>query len=311
MPSPSSSSYGTPSHDSPRQSTWKSVFRLPSSSFRKTSNGNGTNAVSAMRLDMDSVSYPAFSSVGNTPLTPNPPVFPASYFPDRRTSYNSSNSHSTDSCIGLHPQPTPQRHPFPRSPQPTSSDLPTSGPTMGRLRQHAKSTAPRLHPPVKHIPQYIPVDPYQHSFSRAHPTRSKTNVPLSPKSVTTSASRFLRRVASAPNAKGLFSMGTRSSSTKNGLLAPNDHVPPLPPLTSSETDQGQDSLETVSSTSSRGARATLPRRLSPNPAPLIPPFQQGLAPPSRAPFRRTYSSNSIKVRQVRDRNFLIKFIFLY
>jgi len=303
MPSPTFNSCpATPSlsystQDSSRQSSWKSVFRLPSSSFKKTT--SSVSGASAMRLDTENLSYSAFSSVAHTPQTPNLSMSQTSYFPEPRTSYNSSNSHSTDSYSGLNFK-GPQYLPFPRSPQPSASDHPTSTPTMGRLRQHAKSTVARPHPPVKQIPQSISAGPSQSSFSRAPPTRSKTNAPLSPKSVTASASRFLRRVASAPNAKGLFSMGMRStSSTKNGFLSPNDSVPPLPPLTSGETDQGQDSLETISSTSSRGARMTYSRHVSPKPAPFIPKFQQGLVPPNRAPFRRTYSSNSIKVRQVR------------
>jgi protein-serine/threonine kinase len=299
-PTSPSLSYSSSGQNSPRPSTWKSIFRMPSASFKKAS--NGMNGVSSARLDADCLSYSAFSSVTHTPLTPNHSMSAASFFPEPRMSYNSSNSHSTDSFTGLNfkdsPLRTPQHYLFPRSQHPTSSDPPTSTP---RLRQHAMSTAGKLRPPVKQIPQAISADPSQSSFSRAHPTRAKTNVPLSPKSVTASASRFLRRVASAPNAKGLFSMGMRSTSsfTKNGWVAPNDSVPPLPPLTSSETEQGQDSLETVSSTSSRGVRMTPSRRVSPRPAPLNPKFQQGLIPPNRAAFRRTYSSNSIKVRQVR------------
>jgi len=293
-PATPSLAYSTPRQDSSRQSSWKSVFRLPSSSFKKTT--SSVNGVSTMHLETENLSYSAFSSVAHTPLTPNPSMSQSSYFQEPRTSYNSSNSHSTDSYTGLNFK-GPQYH-FPRSPQLSSSDQPTSTPTMGRLRQHAKSTVARPHPPVKQIPQSVSADPTQSSFSRGYPTRSKTNAPLSPKSVTASASRFLRRVASAPNAKGLFSMGMRSS-TKNGFLTPNEYVPPLPPLSSGETDQGQDSLETISSTSSRGARMTSSRHVSPKPPPLIPKFQQGLVPPNRAAFRRTYSSNSIKVRQVR------------
>lgn len=291
-PTSPSLSYSIPTPDSPRQSTWKSVFRMPSSSFKKTT--NGIHVSPPTRLQTDSLSSSAFSSVANTPLMPSGSLSATSYFPDQRNSYNSSDN-STDSQGGYNFRdrlPTPFPHSMRSMPSvPTTSTV--------RTRQHAKSTASRLHPPIKHIPQSISTEPSQSSFSRPHTARSKTNAPLSPKSVSASASRFLRRVASAPNAKGLFSMGMRSTSAKNGMLAPNNHVPPLPPLTSGETDQGQDSLETVSSTSSRGARMTVTSRRAPHkPMPLSPQFQQGLAPPNRIPFRRTYSSNSIKVGQV-------------
>jgi len=287
--------------DSPRvQSSWKSIFRLPSTTFKKTSS---TNRLSP-QLDTDSMSLSAQNRASRTSVTPSSSLTPGSYFTEQRTSYNSSNTHSTDSNVGLNsksPFSSPHHHIFPHFPRQKSSDLLVSTPaTPGRSRQHAKSTAARLHTPFRGQQAYS-ADPIQHSFSRA-PTRSKTNVPLTPKSVSASATRFIRRVASAPNAKGLFSIGSRSPSatTKNGLLAPMDSVPPLPPLTSSETDQGQDSLETISSSSSRGGRiAASPRHVSSNTPSLNSKFHHGLTPPNRGAFRRTYSSNSIKVRQVR------------
>ncbi|KAF7301418.1 AGC/RSK protein kinase [Mycena indigotica] len=110
--------------------------------------------------------------------------------------------------------------------------------------------------------------------------------PLSPKAMGASASRFIRRVASAPNAKGLFS-GHRSN-TKNGMLAPADIVPPVPHVGSLE--HGTDSLETISSGSSRGQ--SRPNHL------VAPRVSNGmLEGPGKVAFRRTYSSNSIKVRQ--------------
>lgn len=154
------------------------------------------------------------------------------------------------------------------------------------------------------------------------------------------ASRFIRRVASAPNAKRLFGPNPNGSSatTKNGLLAAPaeiDPVPPLPPtptfLGGSATASppvsasdlgGGGSIDTLSSKSStKGGKSfksgTRPIRansvaaltssgsdrhqrdppaggphgvhtsVSPNP---------GQTP--RQAFRRTYSSNSIKVKSV-------------
>nr|GAT53988.1 AGC/RSK protein kinase [Mycena chlorophos] len=117
------------------------------------------------------------------------------------------------------------------------------------------------------------------------PGPSSRATPLSPKAMGASASRFIRRVASAPNAKGLFS--SHRSTTKNGFLSPGESVPPLPNVSSLE--QGTDSLETLSSSSSRGqGRSTT----------LAAPRANGMLEGGKMAFRRTYSSNSIKVRQV-------------
>ncbi|PVG04176.1 Pkinase-domain-containing protein [Serendipita vermifera] len=110
--------------------------------------------------------------------------------------------------------------------------------------------------------------------------------PKSPSSMGTAA-RFLRRVASAPNAKGLLNP---RSSTKNGLLSPSLEVPPLP-----HSSEKNGSMETNSSQSSvRGARANRSNTTSASVNKLG-------EPPNRAAFRRTYSSNSMKHRAVEVR----------
>ena len=116
------------------------------------------------------------------------------------------------------------------------------------------------------------------------------SIPSSPKtSMGGSAARLLRRVASAPNAKGLLTTLTPAT-TKNGLLAPSLEVPPLP----KSSDGKNGSLETNSSQSStRGAR--------PNRSLTASSLQRVGEPPARAPFRRTYSSNSMKHRAVEVR----------
>ncbi|KAF7352929.1 AGC/RSK protein kinase [Mycena venus] len=139
--------------------------------------------------------------------------------------------------------------------------------------------------------------PSQGAFALPPVQSTSRSGPLSPKAMGASATRFIRRVASAPNAKGLFSGSKSSSTTKNGMLAPADPVPPLPNVMSSSMEQGTDSLETISSGSSgrgrpmhqngRGNNLTTPR------------VSNGmLEGPGKVAFRRTYSSNSIKVRQV-------------
>ncbi|OSC99179.1 Pkinase-domain-containing protein [Trametes coccinea BRFM310] len=123
------------------------------------------------------------------------------------------------------------------------------------------------------------------------PTRSG---PLSPKAIGANASRFIRRVASAPNAKNLFSLGSRSNgaTTKNGLLSPGDSVPPMPHSANDASDKGTTSLETLSSASSRASTnngfKTKDRVTN----------AQTAEGPGKIAFRRTYSSHSIKVKSV-------------
>ncbi|KAI0301787.1 kinase-like domain-containing protein [Multifurca ochricompacta] len=126
--------------------------------------------------------------------------------------------------------------------------------------------------------------------------------PRASRSMSATASRLIRRVASAPNAKGLFSLGSRQSAiaTKNGLLAPSAIVPEVVPgggvLTSTPTSgDGTSSIETISSASSSN-RA--PRTLSTPALPKVAENDSSVRGPGKAAFRRTYSSNSIKVKSV-------------
>jgi len=89
--------------------------------------------------------------------------------------------------------------------------------------------------------------------------------------------RKLRRVASAPNAQGLFKKGA-SGADKEPL--PEGAIPAKDPKAAkNDEEEPPDGLEPASET--RDALTPLP-----------PPSQSNLA------FRRTYSSNSIKVRDV-------------
>ncbi|KAH7887924.1 Pkinase-domain-containing protein [Phlebopus sp. FC_14] len=111
-----------------------------------------------------------------------------------------------------------------------------------------------------------------------------------------SATRLIRRVASAPNAKHLFASSSRSAApTRNGLLAPVEIVPPVPGAPSSSLEHGGDSLETLSSGSSRGRSTRHDRYLG---APKTRIANTTADGPGKVAFRRTYSSNSIKVRSV-------------
>ena len=140
----------------------------------------------------------------------------------------------------------------------------------------------------------------QQSFAHSSvQSSSNRSGPLSPRAMGASATRFIRRVASAPNAKHLFSSGSRSTApTKNGLLAPGDAIPPVPGGPSTSSDIGDDSLETLSSGSSKG-RGNRQQRYAENAhlskTRIVNGAHDG---PGKMAFRRTYSSNSIKVRQV-------------
>ena len=188
------------------------------------------------------------------------------------------------------------------------------------------------------------------------------------KGVGASATRFLRRVASAPNAKGFFNLSkgrqtsphsrTPTKGHGNGLLSPGrtspvPEVPPVPGHRVSVSEKEVDSLDTDSSrSSSRQYRhqqgnvqkqSNKQQHLSPNSllsgednnhrstrqtralsAASVSLHSKGKEKastggnlpvsgltvaaagggllqsptPGKAPFRRTYSSNSIKVKQV-------------
>ncbi|KZT12977.1 Pkinase-domain-containing protein [Laetiporus sulphureus 93-53] len=145
-----------------------------------------------------------------------------------------------------------------------------------------------MHGRVK-VPQTA--DPSQTSFSTVSPPRTSRSGPLSPKAFGANASRFIRRVASAPNAKGLFSLGSRSGShTRNGLLSPGDSLPPIPNGTQ-ESDRGTNSLETISSASTTSVSGNKTKDRVSN-------ANMTVDEPGRVAFRRTYSSHSIKVKSV-------------
>ncbi|KAJ3811807.1 AGC/RSK protein kinase [Lentinula aff. lateritia] len=292
---PSSPASKSPSHGISATHTWKSVFRFANGSSRKLSANS-----SSLTLDTSL----ATSSTGGplTPHTPNPSLTPASLVSDQRSSYNSSRTPSSDSHRVTPNQLTYQKPPVKSSsgilrPQYSVDALSTPARTRPRTKSEKQRTALSR---IPGSPKPQTADPSHTSFTITPPSTSSSRPgPFTPKSVGASASRFIRRVASAPNAKGLFNLGSRTTSatTKNGLLAPAEAVPPLP---SSSTEHGTDSLETLSSGSSRD-RLSRPdgfhgASLSPSTQTRVSNGQ--IEGPGKIAFRRTYSSNSIKVRQV-------------
>ncbi|KAG5637057.1 hypothetical protein H0H81_005969 [Sphagnurus paluster] len=286
---------------SPRSSSnaWKSVFRLPNTSSKKIS-------ANSPQLAVDTSIAPNTTHTNTNTPTVTPSLTPSSYLSDQRSSYNSSNTQSSDSNVGRTPfsAGAPNRSYPPYRQAPKSTDALSTGPSTTKSRTHSKSERQRMNlsrNPNAPRGKPLTTNPSQTSFaSPTTPSKSRGNGALSPRSMGASASRFIRRVASAPNAKGLFSLGTRSTSTtKNGMLAPADIVPPMPPLGSNSLEHsGGDSLETMSSGSSRdpSSRSTTVVGSSPSTKARV---SSGLAEgPGKIAFRRTYSSNSIKVRQV-------------
>ncbi|KAH0587339.1 hypothetical protein H2248_006138 [Termitomyces sp. 'cryptogamus'] len=279
--------FSPPPQPSPRSAhPWKSVFRFPNVSSKKPS-------TPSPQLVIDTSFIPD-NTCTNAPsaLTPT-----SSFLSDQRSSYNSSKTQSTDSNGGRTPyngtSMSRSYPPYRNSQPPKSTDALSVG---SRFRTKSKAERERTNLSRKTQASHtIPLSSQPHNVTTSlttptTPSKSRTNGPLSPKSMGASASRFIRRVASAPNAKGLLNLGSRSTSTtKNGLLAPADMVPPLPPMVSDSLEHGTDSLETVSSGSSRG-------RLSKAPPSSYAKPRDGNA--DKVAFRRTYSSNSIKVRQV-------------
>ncbi|KAG5648660.1 hypothetical protein DXG03_000006 [Asterophora parasitica] len=296
---PSQQLFTPPPQPSPRSShAWKSVFRFPNASSKKISPNSPSLAV-------DTSLAPNTSQ--NTPLA-TPSLTPSSFVSDQRSSYNSSNTHSSESNGGRTPfNAGPQNRsylPYRQPQHPKSTDALSVGSSARPPRTHTKSERQRMNlsrNPTSPRTKPLTADPSQASFAGpTTPSKSRAHGALSPRSMGASASRFIRRVASAPNAKGLFNLSSRSTSTtKNGMLAPADVVPPLPSHLSNSLENGTDSLETMSSGSSRGA-STRPTMVTINGSPSTKArVSSGLAEgPGKIAFRRTYSSNSIKVRQV-------------
>ena len=109
--------------------------------------------------------------------------------------------------------------------------------------------------------------------------------------------RKLRRVASAPNAQGLFSKGTGAGGERPSTAELSKE--PLAESKDSKTVGFADSSSSSSSSNNNNGK----KPASASSGGLSPPDSDGLGalpPPSQSSlaFRRTYSSNSIKVRDV-------------
>lgn len=314
----SSSSLLTPTTPSSAPG-WKSIFRMPS--LKKLNGGN--------LLTVDDERSLSHSSSPTAECSLEVPQVTNNNTSANRSSYTSSQSTDSD----------PQRHlPQLSYPAPFPSKSPVSSPTVqfpttsanGSPEQPPSNLLPRkeksrsfLSRKLSFTTKSFSASQHQHHHQQpavaghgivkpsvrtgtagvSNPQKSSTKV---------SATKFLRRVASAPNAKGVLSSPRAgySPSIKNGLLAPVEPIPPLPGSPSGE--KGADSLETASSKSSPVTAAASPyksgggtrqhRALTASSVQKHRDAVNGLGePPGRAAFRRTYSSNSIKVRSVEVR----------
>ena len=281
--------------DSPRSpsSHWTSVFRLPNSSSKKLN-------IHSTSLALDTHLDSAYEGIASNTHSTAPSLTPTSYISDQRSSYSSYTKSTDSNSAATSRSPfssTSQNNSFCPPPHPHQSPinetLPSPSPSFrqtGKGQNKSEKQRLALSRDQAHLrntkPQTTNSNHASYNVPKT-PSRSKTNTPLSPKAVGASASRFIRRVASAPNAKGLFTLGSRSgSTTRNGMLAP---IPPLPTPISSYMEKETDSLETLSSSSSKG-------RLGPPSAPVTP--IKGTSSLGTPAFRRTYSSSAIKIRQV-------------
>ncbi|KAG8712153.1 hypothetical protein FRC08_014970 [Ceratobasidium sp. 394] len=233
------------------------------------------------------------------PVTPN----------DDRFSYNSSETRSSDSAGGTRIHRTQRRG----SRAPRGSQTPSTSPSVSRstssnaLKSVAQSQSKQdKRAGAGSISKPTTANSSQQSIPLPN-SPSARHAPLSPRSMGASASRFIRRVASAPNAKGLFSINTGTkSTTRNGLLSPglDPSIPPVPPFVSGSmtpTEKGPGTPDTSRPPSSRSFATRASRAMSAS----VNGKQKNLSPNEktgdgmgRAQFRRTYSSNSIKIRSV-------------
>ncbi|KAF8708286.1 Pkinase protein, partial [Rhizoctonia solani] len=279
----------------------KGMFKIGDKT-KKDKETPGTPPV--LGIDTQSLGTPTVTTP--TPLADGPvtctspaqiaPMTPASN--DGRYSYNSSETRSSDS------QGATRKG---RSRPTRGSQTPSTSPSVSRsTSSHALTSTQNGSKPDKYRSlgrfESASKPPTANSSQQSItiPTSPNTkNAPLSPRSMGASASRFIRRVASAPNAKNMFSINTSSkSTTRNGLLSPglDPSIPPVPSfLSGADKTSGSPrssppySRSFVNRASRTMSASGKQKHLSPN---------EKAADMGRAQFRRTYSSNSIKIRSV-------------
>lgn len=339
---------------SPTQS-WKNIFKVSS---KKSSRPHSADPRQQLTLETHHDDYIATFDIHAEPSM-HPPLTPAS---SNRYSYNSSDTRSSDSnnaggnrlntsSSGLSGGANRSSSPTLINPSVSSQSIlsfrsrthvntnhtSSSGSHKGGKKAGAKSAHPnhRDQAPASSSQQSLKINSSgnnnssssnnHNSLSNSTLSRGNGMGPLSPRSMSASASRFIRRVASAPSTKYLFARDARhpaagsGGGSKYGFLSPSERsIPPPVPETPTHhrhspprypSDQYQrlgDSNHPPSSpnmSSRTRAHTTQINKSSPVLEP--PPTPQRITP------RRTYSSNSIKVSQVRCLPFAVTTLFSF
>ncbi|KAF8528903.1 Pkinase-domain-containing protein [Hysterangium stoloniferum] len=275
----------SPSH------SWKNIFRgvVPKRSRATNSNPHLTLDThhEFISSPISNPSLPPFEHLPDLPS--NVPLTPASI---NRYSYNSSDTRSSDSGSANN--------------QRLSAHL-SSHLTMSPRSRTKSDKSDKLKKTVHKAPSTQTASSSQQSLRVSH-TPPRNGGPLSPRNMSASASRFIRRVASAPSTKNLFTRDSRHNSSysavKNGLLSPAEIVPPVPGIASTPrsmnalSEQEAYAIETQSSRSFKALHRPRSHTTQGKPSPTKGIENRAMQPPGRAAFRRTYSSNSIKVGHV-------------
>ena len=299
---------GSSQPSTPPTPSWKSILRLASPSSKRSNTRNSSLLV----VDTDIQNQLPV-------LTPSSVTSGEPRFSSNSASSNTQSSDSISNPTSLSSRPPPSSGgsitPAYSTSQLWSPDTQPPPPLNTKSSKSRLKTKPDKQRSMlgrDRSPTYLHPDVGTQPIPVGH-TRS-ANLPFQK-----SASRFIRRVASAPNTKGLFALGSRSTSaitvTKNGLLSPG--MPPLPGQQGA-SDHEHTSLDTSSSGSSihhtpvqngtMGGTRPKPTRANSTGVGIVLASAKskermtgtnlGHDTPGRAAFRRTYSSHSIKVRSV-------------
>jgi len=298
---------GSSQPSTPSTPSWKSILRLASPSSKRSN----TRSTSMLSVDTTNIQ-------NQLPLlTPSSVTSAEHRFSSNSTSSatQSSGSISNPTSLSSRPPPSSSRS---ITPAYSTSQLwsPDTQPPPPLNTKSSRSLLKTKSDKQRSMLGRSPIHLHPESGAQPIPieqTRS-ANLPFQK-----SATRFIRRVASAPNTKGLFALGSRSTPaitvTKNGLLSPA--MPPLPGQ-QRPSDNEHTSLETSSSGSSdhrtlvqngaTGGNRPKPTRVNSIGAGIVLASTRskermtgsslGHEAPGRIAFRRTYSSHSIKVRSV-------------
>jgi protein-serine/threonine kinase len=298
-------------------SSWKSLLRPSKSKLASSSHSHSSasrsnsthNGLSEHPPPLTPNSEHSFDSSTQTQSSDSLPGNPATAPQPMTTTGHGSQGHCRRGGLGNLQLDTHFENPLPLAPSSSttlttpsiqsdghalSKSLRTSGrPQQRPQRAQTADDSARRPPGTAPATGPMPMMPMSASTVTAN---AKTS-PLSAKGMGQSAIRAIRRVASAPNTKNLARR--KSSGRKNDAKLTAEPVPVLPTQSTADLHPNT-SLDTLSSGSS-GAGRHVPRYRYQRPTTAGSSsgrLGSGLSTPGHTPFRRTYSSNSIKVQAV-------------